>query len=262
MGVIRIEPVGGINRDTFHFSRCWARAHSVRHLEARGGWGGSAPGPLGLPRTTAAVHAGLPAPAPWSRVLLLFLCHLRPRCPREHLCVQQAELDYLSGRHKDTHRNSRLVRPSPPLPSGQPWPRCRDGPSLTPCLHRGRDAPELRGLRTGLASHRDEFNLRGWWEAPPPPPARGSSHIWGPSPLLSGSSSNCGAGGCAEAPVVALGHLGALRSGGLGDAKELGQASNLGSVTGPLTLSLVSPVCVPTASSSVVVFRSPRGLCL
>ncbi|XP_036100137.1 RIPOR family member 3 isoform X1 [Molossus molossus] len=28
---------------------------------------------------------------------------------REHLCVQQAELDYLSGRHKDTHRNSRLA---------------------------------------------------------------------------------------------------------------------------------------------------------
>ncbi|XP_036275514.1 RIPOR family member 3 isoform X2 [Pipistrellus kuhlii] len=27
---------------------------------------------------------------------------------KEHLCVQQAELDYLSGRHKDTHRNSRL----------------------------------------------------------------------------------------------------------------------------------------------------------
>ncbi|XP_014395139.1 PREDICTED: protein FAM65C, partial [Myotis brandtii] len=28
---------------------------------------------------------------------------------KEHLCVQQAELDYLSGRHKDTHRNSRLA---------------------------------------------------------------------------------------------------------------------------------------------------------
>ncbi|KAF5917425.1 hypothetical protein HPG69_017316 [Diceros bicornis minor] len=27
----------------------------------------------------------------------------------EHLCVQQAELGYLSGRHKDTHRNSRLA---------------------------------------------------------------------------------------------------------------------------------------------------------
>ncbi|KAM5220828.1 RIPOR family member 3 isoform 2-T2 [Hipposideros larvatus] len=27
---------------------------------------------------------------------------------QEYLCVQQAELDYLSGRHKDTHRNSRL----------------------------------------------------------------------------------------------------------------------------------------------------------
>ncbi|KAG8519625.1 RIPOR family member 3 [Galemys pyrenaicus] len=29
--------------------------------------------------------------------------------PREALCVQQAELDYLSGRHKDTRRNSRLA---------------------------------------------------------------------------------------------------------------------------------------------------------
>ncbi|KAM5220831.1 RIPOR family member 3 isoform 5-T5 [Hipposideros larvatus] len=28
---------------------------------------------------------------------------------QEYLCVQQAELDYLSGRHKDTHRNSRLA---------------------------------------------------------------------------------------------------------------------------------------------------------
>lgn len=28
---------------------------------------------------------------------------------KEYLCVQQAELDYLSGRHKDTHRNSRLA---------------------------------------------------------------------------------------------------------------------------------------------------------
>ncbi|XP_049637322.1 RIPOR family member 3 [Suncus etruscus] len=28
---------------------------------------------------------------------------------QEHLCVQQAELDYLSGCHKDTHRNSRLA---------------------------------------------------------------------------------------------------------------------------------------------------------
>ncbi|XP_006839247.1 PREDICTED: protein FAM65C [Chrysochloris asiatica] len=28
---------------------------------------------------------------------------------KEHLCVQQAELDYLSGRHKDTRRNSRLA---------------------------------------------------------------------------------------------------------------------------------------------------------
>ncbi|XP_058418465.1 RIPOR family member 3 [Diceros bicornis minor] len=28
---------------------------------------------------------------------------------KEHLCVQQAELGYLSGRHKDTHRNSRLA---------------------------------------------------------------------------------------------------------------------------------------------------------
>ena len=33
-----------------------------------------------------------------------------PRPPRrEHLCAQQAELDYLTGRHKDTLRNSRLV---------------------------------------------------------------------------------------------------------------------------------------------------------
>ncbi|XP_074173984.1 RIPOR family member 3 isoform X3 [Rhinolophus sinicus] len=29
---------------------------------------------------------------------------------KEYLCVQQAELDYLSGRHKDTHRNSRLIQ--------------------------------------------------------------------------------------------------------------------------------------------------------
>ncbi|XP_019496511.1 PREDICTED: protein FAM65C isoform X1 [Hipposideros armiger] len=29
---------------------------------------------------------------------------------QEYLCVQQAELDYLSGRHKDTHRNSRLIQ--------------------------------------------------------------------------------------------------------------------------------------------------------
>ncbi|KAI4575908.1 hypothetical protein MJG53_012111 [Ovis ammon polii x Ovis aries] len=28
---------------------------------------------------------------------------------KEHLCAQQAELDYLTGRHKDTRRNSRLV---------------------------------------------------------------------------------------------------------------------------------------------------------
>ncbi|XP_045837790.1 RIPOR family member 3 isoform X2 [Meles meles] len=28
---------------------------------------------------------------------------------KEYLCIQQAELDYLSGRHKDTRRNSRLV---------------------------------------------------------------------------------------------------------------------------------------------------------
>lgn len=28
---------------------------------------------------------------------------------KEYLCVQQAELDYLSGRHKDTRRNSRLA---------------------------------------------------------------------------------------------------------------------------------------------------------
>ena len=57
-----------------------------------------------------------------------------PRPPRrEHLCAQQAELDYLTGRHKDTRRNSRLVRPlpSPSQPSVGVHPlACRVGVNL------------------------------------------------------------------------------------------------------------------------------------
>ena len=57
-----------------------------------------------------------------------------PRPPRrEHLCAQQAELDYLTGRHKDTRRNSRLVRPlpSPSQPSAGVHPlACRVGVNL------------------------------------------------------------------------------------------------------------------------------------
>lgn len=140
MGLIRAEPacgvVWGINRDAPHISQCWARGPlcvgsggPAGGARLSRGWGGSALCPLpseAAERTTAVSTWQLWLPAlrntghrPVSFSLLVpfptpFPC---PPC-REHLCVQQAELDYLSGRHKDTHRNSRLVRPLSRLPAG------------------------------------------------------------------------------------------------------------------------------------------------
>ncbi|XP_057558888.1 RIPOR family member 3 isoform X3 [Hippopotamus amphibius kiboko] len=55
---------------------------------------------------------------------------------KEYLCVQQAELDYLSGRHKDTRRNSRLVRPlsSPPQAFYYDLDKVRET-SVSTCKH-------------------------------------------------------------------------------------------------------------------------------
>lgn len=227
-------------------------AHNVWDLEAE--QIGQAPGgewlcplpsalcPLSLLRTTAALPAAALAACTLQRghrlvpfPLLVPFQTPFPRSPhREYLCAQQAELDYLSGRHKDTHRNSRLVRPFPrPVPLKQPRLGFKDGPFLTPVPTPRVQIPasELRGLGNGLASFGDKFNLRGCGKPPAPryrvPTSEGSP----PSSLvLEGTVRRVGVRGtCVTRPYfIDLGHPGALRSGGSWDAKKLGWASNPG----------------------------------
>ncbi|XP_038428518.1 RIPOR family member 3 isoform X3 [Canis lupus baileyi] len=59
-------------------------------------------------RTYGTLRKGSVCPAPKPQQVKKIFEALK-RGLKEYLCIQQAELDYLSGRHKDTRRNSRLA---------------------------------------------------------------------------------------------------------------------------------------------------------
>lgn len=112
-----------------------------------------APKPAEKHYRSAARAVAASAPEHCSSFLFLSVPFQTPfPCPahREYLCIQQAELDYLSGRHKDTRRNSRLVRPLPgPSQLSNLGPGSKSDPPSPPCpcsdrltlTHTGKAGP-------------------------------------------------------------------------------------------------------------------------
>lgn len=124
-----MEPFGEL-RERVPISHGTGRtALRVRGLEAERA-GARPPAGVTVPPPTAEPRQTLRCALLASPCLcpFLLLCKPLPHSPhREYLCVQQAELDYLSGRHTDTRRNSRLVRPLPAPCHPSSLGGCKDG---------------------------------------------------------------------------------------------------------------------------------------
>ncbi|XP_074046204.1 RIPOR family member 3 [Macrotis lagotis] len=87
---------------------------------------------------------------------------------KEYLCAQKAELDYLSGRHKDTRRNSRLVRGLWLIK--ELWLKMEEGDTI-----REPISPVFFP-ETGLENPKSQ-NYQGWWISPQVMELRGLSTL-------------------------------------------------------------------------------------